>query len=504
MSQRRSGGPVPRRRANPPNDDYAAEKSVIGGILVHPSTFNEVANVLQAEDFSHPALRVIYEGMLELARTSKPIDALTVAEQMKATGTLDMLRAFNGPNFLTELMGEVVTVENIEYHARIVRTKATARLGCGVAADLSRALSDAHAPGDVTDLLAVYAGRLERLAERNATEPAKAPATAAAAARAEWSRPMPPAIPTGLAPLDELLGGGLREASTYVIAGATGRGKTGLAIQVARAVAPRLAVVYVSSELARRQILARAAAQALGAPWRDLLALEPGGAHVVANALEGLPLYVEELSRDEAITAAADRVAQALGQAPMLVLDYLQHAARRGSPADYRLAVATASDLVVRYARDTRSIALVVSSMARGSTSTEGAQTDARAAAAAPKESGDVEYDAAGVMLLDVGEREPDGTAPTRLVVGKSRYGVDGVVGLRFRGAVGVFETDASAALSELDAAVLEAVAGGASTVEAIRAACERRKQDVTSAVKRLARAGHIVPAGQHGGWRVR
>src|SRR5260370_40879588 len=65
--------------------------------------------------------------MLELERSSKPIDSLTVVEQMRALETIDKLRAFNGADFLTELAAKVVTVENIEYHARIVRGKATAR-----------------------------------------------------------------------------------------------------------------------------------------------------------------------------------------------------------------------------------------------------------------------------------------------------------------------------------------------------------------------------------------
>ncbi|HEX8952689.1 MAG TPA: replicative DNA helicase, partial [Polyangia bacterium] len=67
------------------------------------------------------------EAMIELDAASKPIDTLTVVEQMRALETFDKLRAFNGADYLTELMSKVVTVENIEFHARIVRGKATAR-----------------------------------------------------------------------------------------------------------------------------------------------------------------------------------------------------------------------------------------------------------------------------------------------------------------------------------------------------------------------------------------
>jgi replicative DNA helicase len=470
------------------------ERQLLGDLILSPDA-RSAARDLGERDLAGPGHGHLLCAVRALEERGDPVDPSTVAAELAATTVSgDVPRSL-----VVDCVEASVTPLSAAYRVGELRKLAIRRRVEPRLLDLAQA---ARTDDDPAELL----GRIRRIAddEQVNASPASPPVTAADAARLEWSRPMPPAISTGIASLDDLLGGGLREASTYVIAGATGRGKTGLAIQIARAVAPVRPVVYVTTELARRQILARAAAQALSATWRDLLALEPAAAHVVVQALDGLPLYVVELGRDQAVTAVADQVAQATGQAPVLVLDYLQHAARRGSPADYRLAVAALSDQVVRWARDSRSIAVVVSSMARGSASTEGAQTDARAAAAAPKESGDVEYDSAGVMLLAVGEREPDGTAPTRLVVGKSRYGTDGVVGLRFRGAVGVFVADATAALSALDASVLEAVAGGASTVEAIRAACERRKPDVTAAVRRLARAGHIVPAGQHGGWRVR
>src|SRR5262249_52151740 len=113
-------------RLTPPQS-IEAEESVIGGILVHSRKFNDVAEFLVADDFYHPALRAIFESMVELDAQSKPIDALTVVEQMRALETFEKLRAFNGADYLTELMAKVVTAENIGYHARIVRGKATAR-----------------------------------------------------------------------------------------------------------------------------------------------------------------------------------------------------------------------------------------------------------------------------------------------------------------------------------------------------------------------------------------
>jgi replicative DNA helicase len=120
MSQRTTSAPEPAHSTE-------AESSCIGITLVNPKKFYEVSAELQPDDFYHPALRSIYEAMIELDHAGKPIDALTVAEQMRALGTIDKLRAFGGTDYFTELMAKIVTTENISYHARIVREKAVVR-----------------------------------------------------------------------------------------------------------------------------------------------------------------------------------------------------------------------------------------------------------------------------------------------------------------------------------------------------------------------------------------
>jgi replicative DNA helicase len=104
-----------------------AEQSVIGGVLVHQRKFRDVAEIVGPADFSHPACRAIFEAMTELDATSKPIDVVTVVEQMRALETFDKLRAFKGADYLIELMSKVVTVESLGHHAKIVRERARDR-----------------------------------------------------------------------------------------------------------------------------------------------------------------------------------------------------------------------------------------------------------------------------------------------------------------------------------------------------------------------------------------
>jgi hypothetical protein len=119
--------PLPAGPRRVPPHSQEAEESVIGGILVYSKTFETVTARVRSEDFYHPALRSVFDAMVALHRDSKPIDAVSVYEQMRAFGTHDKLRAFGGAEWFTALMAGVVTVENLGYHADIIASRASLR-----------------------------------------------------------------------------------------------------------------------------------------------------------------------------------------------------------------------------------------------------------------------------------------------------------------------------------------------------------------------------------------
>ena len=323
------------------------------------------------------------------------------------------------------------------------------------------------------------------------TIPAKLPDLAAEAALEEWSVPLPPSITTGLIDLDKAIEG-FHAEGTYVLVGPTGRGKTGLALQMSRAVSVHRTVLYFSSELSRRQVLARAASPLLRRPWGKLYRLPPLEASDIPAALDGLKLRVVEIAKNTSFFDVISRVADADGQAPFVVLDYLQHAARRLVPDDLRLANAALMDQITEWARVSHSMALVLSATGRGF-HVGNENRSATDFVVAGKESGDVEYNAAGVFFLDCDPCPPGGTSSARLHVAKSRFaGTGATIGLRFDGAFGEFTCDPSSALSEIQAQVLDAISGGCESVEEVRKKLGCKKADVTAAVKQLAGSGVI------------
>src|SRR4051794_23262737 len=103
----------PNRKLLPYN--LEAEKSVVGGILLYPKAFHQVADLVEPGDFYHPAHAALYQAMIDLDGTSRPIDQLSVVEQMRASDTYGKLRGVNGEAYFAELFSAVVTIENIAW-----------------------------------------------------------------------------------------------------------------------------------------------------------------------------------------------------------------------------------------------------------------------------------------------------------------------------------------------------------------------------------------------------
>src|SRR5512137_2305922 len=112
---------LPSGRQPPHNLD--AERSALGGVLVKPSAFDEMATLITADDFLLPSHREIFEAMMALDKRRAPIDVISLGDELKNRGSLSRLE--NGQAYLIELANSVPTAENIVHYARLVQEKST-------------------------------------------------------------------------------------------------------------------------------------------------------------------------------------------------------------------------------------------------------------------------------------------------------------------------------------------------------------------------------------------
>lgn len=74
------------------------EEAVIGALMIEQDAFPKVSDILKADSFYDHRHQVIYEAVANLSLNQRPIDFLTVTEQLKSNGTLEEA---GGPLYVT-------------------------------------------------------------------------------------------------------------------------------------------------------------------------------------------------------------------------------------------------------------------------------------------------------------------------------------------------------------------------------------------------------------------
>jgi hypothetical protein len=78
------GGNVESVEGLVPPHSVEAEEAVLGGLLIDPVAWDQVADVTGAEDFYRNDHRLIFAALAELTASGKPMDVVTVSEQLQA------------------------------------------------------------------------------------------------------------------------------------------------------------------------------------------------------------------------------------------------------------------------------------------------------------------------------------------------------------------------------------------------------------------------------------
>ncbi len=101
-----------------------AERSILGAILLDNSLYDQAAEHLLPDHFSLDAHRRIYSRMRELRENSRPVDMITLVEELDRRKEIE---AIGGMAYLSSLIDGVPERPSVEYYVRIVRNKALLR-----------------------------------------------------------------------------------------------------------------------------------------------------------------------------------------------------------------------------------------------------------------------------------------------------------------------------------------------------------------------------------------
>ncbi len=138
-----------------PPQDTSLEDAVLGALMLEKDAYNNVCEILKPEAFYNPANQKIYEAIQSLAASGKPIDMLTVTDQLRSNKVLEEV---GGAIRISELTGMVSSAANAEFHARIVAQKYLARELISYSSQVQQLAFDESI--DVYDLMQEAEGKL--------------------------------------------------------------------------------------------------------------------------------------------------------------------------------------------------------------------------------------------------------------------------------------------------------------------------------------------------------
>ena len=463
MSEQNSGSSRRPPRREPVDNTYAhvqpqaidVERAVIGGLLIDKDAYSVVSEMLRPESFYEKRNEYIFEAIRDLAMAEKPIDVLTVTDQLSRNGKLEET---GGPAYIAEISARVASSAHVEYHARIVAQKHLARQLIQFASDVETKAFDESI--DVDELMQHAEGSLFELSQKNMRkdytqiDPVIKRALDVlnkAAANTDGLT----GVPTGYHKLDDITSG-WQESDLVIIAGRPAMGKTSFALSMAKNIAAdyNVPLAFFSLEMSDVQLTNRLISNVCEIQGSKILSgqLQPDEWDRLdkrINTLMGAPIFIDDtpgLSVFELRTKAR-RLVREHG-VKIIMIDYLQLMNANGMRFSSRQEeVSTISRSLKGLAKELGIPILALSQLNRGVESREGLEGK-RPQLSDLRESGAIEQDADMVLFVhrpeyyhiyqDDNGRDLRGMA--QIIIAKHRKGATGDVLLTFRGEFTRFE----------------------------------------------------------------
>lgn len=314
-----------------PPHNFEAEASLLGAILIDSDALIKIADNVSVSDFYDKRHEHIYDAIIKLYERRSPIDVLTLADQLKIDGYLDLV---GGASYLTELTNFVPTASHVEQYAEIVAHKALRRRLISTSQELSdlsydesKALrelieeaesrlfqvSAKHVKQSIVSIESVLEESFERLDDLHK------------------NKGKIRGVTTGFRDMDNILAG-LQRSDLFILAARPAMGKTAFSLNLAYNVATiaKAPVLFFSLEMGKEQLVDRILSMESGV---DAWALRTGNLTdqdferlgEAMGALSEAPIFIDDtpgLTVSDLRTKA--RRESHKHQLGLIIVDYLQ------------------------------------------------------------------------------------------------------------------------------------------------------------------------------------
>ena len=415
------------------------EQAVLGSMLIDPECIKDVMDKLQPGDFYLRQNREIFEAIYSMFSYARPVDGITVAEELRKNGTYDEQTT---RRYLAELMEITPTSANVMEYVKIVRDKALLR-GVAVAASEITAMVQ-EGLGTAADTLdaaeqKIFAVRRGQSAQDMVPISRVLPDVLERLGEMTESQDHMPGLSSGFSAVDAKITG-LNKSDLLLLAARPGMGKTSFALNIALNVArsSRKTVAVFSLEMSAEQLVTRIlSGEALVENYRlrtgNLRETDWQKIAAAASVLNQLDIRVD----DNPMLSAADMNAKCrrLDNLGLVVIDYLQlmtSAGDKGNRGENRQQVVSdISRMMKIMAKELNVPVICLSQLSRANEKRD----DKRPMLSDLRESGAIEQDADIVMFLyrdDYYNEDSEKHNIAECIIAKNRHGETGKVELRW------------------------------------------------------------------------
>ena len=417
-----------------PPHSLDAERSALGAALLSKDALYGVVENVKARDFYDANHKEIFEAILNLSRRNAPVDALTVSEELKSRGTLEMV---GGRAYIASLSSGTPTIANAEEYAKIIAQKSSARRLIEVADDvIEKGYEGSMDPGSLLDY--AESGIFEISQQRQKGQYTHIKDVLLEnieiidkAAQMEGGLT---GVTTGFRDLDEKTSG-LQKSELIILAARPAMGKTAFALTVARnaAVKGGASVLLFSMEMSKESLGQRLLAMESRV---DMQSLKKGNLQRrdwddINDALDILSranIHIDDTAGVSIMEMKSKcRRLKAEEGLDLVIIDYLQLMNPEGRADSRTQEISVISRNLKLMARELDCPVIVLSQLSRAPEQ----RTDHRPMLSDLRESGSIEQDADIVLFLyrdDYYNKEDAVPGECEVIIAKQRSGPTGTV----------------------------------------------------------------------------
>ncbi|MDB5180178.1 MAG: replicative helicase [Candidatus Saccharibacteria bacterium] len=428
---------VPAGKIPPQNLD--AEMSLLGAVLIDEETLADISEHVKPHDFYDKRHGLIYDAMMRLYEKHKPVDLLTLTEELKKKNDIETI---GGSAYLTELTNYVPTAAHAEAYAELVAQKAIRRRLIKASGDISElgydeetstaelleqaeaelfSVSDQSLKQDLVSIESILTESFDRMEELHR------------------NKGQLRGVRTGYRDLDTMTAG-LQRSDLIILAARPAMGKTTLVTNLAYNVATiaKQPVLFFSLEMSKEQLVDRMLSDASGVDSWNIRTgnLSDDDFSKLSDAMGEMaeaPIFIDD-TPGVSVLEMRTKARRAAHEQPLglIIIDYLQ--LMQGSGRDNGNRVQEVSEISRGLKLLARELNVPVIALSQLSRSVESRNPQIPQLADL-RESGSIEQDADIVMFIyreEYYNPDTDRKQITDLIIAKHRNGPTGKIELFF------------------------------------------------------------------------